>query len=194
MVIMSRPALDKLNSMGYVKTSTRTNLVKSIIGMAVRVGMPKPDISTENAFLKTLRDAESIGYSASASGTYLSTVLWPKMGIWKDIESKSTRVLSERVASVVARGELEIGFQQISEILPIEGALLVGPIPSSMQKVTVFAAAVTGNAKNPEMAWMLIEYLSSKRVADVIHSTGLVPMVLESGSTKRYDKPGTALP
>ena len=191
---MSRPALDKLNSMGYIKTSTRTNLVKSIIGMAVRVGMPKPDISTENAFLKTLRDAESIGYSASASGTYLSTVLWPKMGIWKDIESKNTRVLSERVASVVARGELEIGFQQISEILPIEGALLVGPIPSSMQKVTVFAAAVTGNAKNPEMAWMLIEYLSSKRVADVIHSTGLVPMVLESGSTKRYDKPGTALP
>ena len=156
--------------------------------------MPKPDISTENAFLKTLRDAESIGYSASASGTYLSTVLWPKMGIWKDIESKSTRVLSERVASVVARRELEIGFQQISEILPIEGALLVGPIPSSMQKVTVFAAAVTGNAKNPEMAWMLIEYLSSKRVAEVIHSTGLVPMVLESGSTKRYDKPGTALP
>ena len=183
-VIMSRPSLDRLNSRGDIVALTRTNLVKSTIGAAVRVGTPIPDISTEDAFLRTLRNAKSIGYSASASGTYLSKSLWPKLGIWKEIESKSTRVLNERVASVVARGELEIGFQQISEILPIAGVELVGPIPESLQKVTVFAAAITQRAKNPEVAWMLIEYLASKQVAKVISSTGLVPVVSINASAE----------
>ena len=179
-LIMSRPSLDRLISRGDISALTPTNLVKSTIGMAVKTGMPKPDISTEEAFLETLRAAKSIGYSASASGTYLSRTLWPKMGIWEEIEKKSTRVLSERVATVVARGELEIGFQQVSEILPIEGAEFVGPIPDSLQKVTVFAAAITESAKNPEVAWKLIEYLSSRQAAEVIISTGLIPVVLES--------------
>ncbi len=178
-VIMARTSLDKLNAGGYIISTTRIDLGESIIGMAVRSGMPKPDITTVEAFRRTLTESRSIGYSASASGTYLSTVLWPEMGLWKEIESKSTRVLSERVASVVARGDLEIGFQQISEILPIDGAELVGPIPSSLQQVTLFSAAVTKRTRDRELAWMLIKYLVSKDVANTVNSTGLVPMSSE---------------
>jgi molybdate transport system substrate-binding protein len=178
-VIMARTSLDKLNAGGYIISTTRIDLGESIIGMAVRSGMPKPDITTVEAFRRTLTESRSIGYSASASGTYLSTVLWPEMGLWKEIESKSTRILSERVASVVARGDLEIGFQQISEILPIDGAELVGPIPSSLQQVTLFSAAVTKRTRDRELAWMLIKYLVSKDVANTVNSTGLVPMSSE---------------
>jgi len=178
-VIMSRSSLDRLTSGGYIRTVTRTNLVKSTIGMVVKAGAPKPDISSKKAFLKTLRDAKSIGYSASASGTYLSTKLWPGLGIWEELAPKSKRVVSERVATVVARGDLEIGFQQVSEILPIQGADFAGTIPDSLQLVTIFAIAITEKAKNPEAAWKLIQYLSSKQVADVIQSTGLIPVVLE---------------
>lgn len=115
------------------------------------------------------------------------------MGIWKEIESKSTRALSERVASVVARGELEIGFQQISEILPIAGVELVGPIPESLQKVTVFAAAITQRAENPEVAWTLIEYLASKQVAKVISLTGLIPVVSINASAETETETETAV-
>jgi len=123
--------------------------------------------------------AESIGYSASISGTYLSTELFPRLGIWEEIEPKSKRIVSERVATVVARGEVEIGFQQISEILPIEGIDLVGPIPSAVQKVSTFSAGITTRAENPEDAEALIDYLSSIEVAGTIADTGLEPVILE---------------
>ena len=118
MIILSRSSLDRLTAAGEVVAESRVDLVRSSIGMAVRSGAARPDIGTTDAFVATLLAAESIGYSASSSGTYLSTVLFPRLGIWEQIEPKSKRILSERVATVVARGEVEIGFQQISEILP----------------------------------------------------------------------------
>ena len=147
--------------------------------MAVREGATAPDISTTEQFQKVLLEAESIGYSASASGTYLSTVLFPRLGIWDTLEPKSRRILSERVASVVARGEVEIGFQQISEILPIEGARFVGPIPDEYQKVTTFSIGITTGASNVSDAQRLIEYLSSAEAAETIAGTGLQAVVLE---------------
>ena len=178
-IILSESSLDRLTLQGAVEPMSRVALVHSKIGMAVRHGASKPDISSEDAFATTLRNATSIGYSASASGTYLSQKLWPEMGIWEEISGKSKRILSERVASVVARGEVEIGFQQISEILPIEGADYAGPIPESLQRVTTFATGITVRAQNREDAQRLIDYLSSKEVASVIASTGLHPLVLE---------------
>jgi molybdate transport system substrate-binding protein len=103
----------------------------------VREGADIPDISTPELFVETLLNAASIGYSASASGTYLSTVLFPTLGLWGKLEPKSERILSERVAAVVARGDVEIGFQQISEILSIEGAKYAGPIPSEYKQHNV---------------------------------------------------------
>ncbi len=145
--------------------------------MAVKQGASLPDISTVEKFIETLLAAESFGYSASVSGIYLSMELLPRLGIWEQLEDKGTRISAERVAAVVARGDIEIGFQQISEILPIEGAQLVGPIPSELQKITVYSGAITVNARNPIAAERLLEFLSSEGVAEMISSTGLDPLV-----------------
>ena len=176
-IILSRSSLDNLTELSEVHPDSRVDLVRSGIGMAVRSGAPKPDISTKDAFIDTVLRAESIGYSASASGTYLSTILVPQLEIWERIEPKSKRILSERVASAVARGEVEIGFQQISEILPIEGVDYVGPIPDDVQKITTFSAGITQRAQNLSGAKSLIEFLSSEEVAETIAATGLIPVV-----------------
>jgi molybdate transport system substrate-binding protein len=177
-LIMNRPPLDELADSGNIRPETRVDLARSIIGMAVRSGALKPDISTTEAFIRTLRAADSIGYSASVSGTYLSTELFPRLGIWEEIQSKTQRVETERVASVVARGEVEIGFQAISAILPIEGADFVGPIPDELQEISMFSAGIMEQATNPEDAGRLITFLSSEAVASIIESTGLVPEVV----------------
>ncbi len=176
-IILSRSSLDNLAELGEVHPDSRVDLVRSGIGMAVRSGSRKPDISTKDAFIETVLRAESIGYSASASGAYLSTVLFPQLEIWEQVEPKSKRILSERVASVVARGEVEIGFQQISEILPVAGVDYVGPLPDDMQKITTFSAGITQRAQNLSGAKSLIEFLSSEEVAETIAATGLIPVV-----------------
>jgi putative tricarboxylic transport membrane protein len=181
-IILSRPSLDRLTTAGFVLADTGTDLARSSIGMAVREGAPVPDISTPERFVQAVRDADSIGYSASASGTYLSTDLFPRIGLWDELEPKSERIESERVAAVVARGDVEIGFQQISEILPIPGARYVGPIPAEYQRVTTFSAAVTAESQNVEAARQLIAFLASREVAGSIAETGLEPVAVESPS------------
>jgi len=176
-VILSENGFKNISKLGFVLPETRTDLVRSKIGMSVKDGANIPDISTPEQFTSVLRNAESIGYSASASGRYLSTKLWPKMGMWEEIEPKSTRVLSERVATVVARGDLEIGFQQISEILPIHGAAFAGPIPEELQKVTVFTTGITTKG-NKDLALKLISYLSDIDKAETINAVGLEPIAL----------------
>ncbi len=174
-LIMNRPPLDGLTEEGRIRPDSRVNLARSVIGLAVRSGEPKPDISTREAFVETLLAAESIGYSASVSGTYLSTVLFARLGVWEEIESKTMRVVTERVAQAVARGDVEIGFQAVSAILPIEGVDLAGTIPVELDQETWFAAGVMQVAKNPEAARRLIEFLNSEAAAPIIESTGLLP-------------------
>ena len=182
-LIFSDRAFDDLADAGFLQPETRVDLANSIIGMSVRSGAPKPDISTLAAFIETLRAAESFGYSASVSGTYLSTVALPSLGIGEEIEAKSRRVVTERVASVVARGEIELGFQAVSEILSIEGADYVGPIPDDIQQQTSFLAVIPANAGNTDGAARLIEFLSSPAVADIVASTGLDPITRDASST-----------
>jgi len=148
--------------------------------MAVREGARIPDISTQELFVKSLLEAESIGYSASVSGTYLSEELFPRLGLWDELETKSTRILSERVASVVARGDVEIGFQQVSEILPVAGVVFAGPIPENLQRVTTFSAGVLINSDVPAKARQLLDYLASLELAPEIEKSGLIPVVLET--------------
>ena len=174
-LIMGRASLDRLTEQGVVRPDSRVNLASSEIGMAVRTGAPVPDISTREAFIETLLAAESIGYSASVSGTYLSTVLLPELGIWDEIEPKAIRVVTERVGTVIARGDVEIGFQQVSEILPIEGVDFVGAIPAEFQLDSWFGAGIAQAANNPEAARRLIEFLSSEAAEPVLESTGLRP-------------------
>ena len=174
-LIMSQGGLNGLAERGLVRPDTQVDLASSSIGVAVREGAPLPDISTPEAFAETLLAADSIGYSASVSGTYVSTELFPRLGLAEELAPKSRRIVSERVAAVVARGEVEIGFQQVSEILSIEGAAYVGPVPEEYQLVTTFSAGIATDAGNPDGAQRLIDFLSSEAAAATITETGLEP-------------------
>ena len=155
---------------------SRVDLVRSSIGVAVRAGAPKPDISSVEALKRTLLGAKSIAYSASASGVYLSQELFPRLGIADQIKAKCHRIANEPVGAVVARGDAEIGFQQISELLPVAGIDYVGPLPPDVQKVTVFSAGVAVGAKHPEAARALIKFLASPAVVPAITKSGLEPL------------------
>jgi molybdate transport system substrate-binding protein len=159
-----------------VVPGSRVDLAESLIGMAVRAGAPRPDISSVEAFKRTLLEARSIAYSASASGVYISTQLYQRLGLADQLMPKSRRILSERVGSVVARGEAEIGFQQVSELLPIQGIDYVGLIPRELQQVTVFSAGLAVKAEQPEAARALIRFLSAPEARGTIARTGLEPM------------------
>jgi molybdate transport system substrate-binding protein len=178
-LIFNGRAFNQLAQTGHIQTDSRVDLARSVIGMAVRSGAPKPDISSREAFIETLLTADSIGYSASVSGTYLSNVVFPELEIWDEIEPKTKRIVTERVASVVARGEVEIGFQQISAILPIEGADFAGTIPGEFQQPSTFSAGIMEKSENSQIAQRLIEFLSSDAVGAIIESTGLRPVVWE---------------
>ncbi len=161
---------------GFVIGNTPAALAKSSIGMAVRSGAPMPDISSVDALKRTLLQAKSIAYSAQVSGKYLSTELFPRLGIAEEIRNKSRLVQQGRVGTVVARGEAEIGFQQISELLPIQGIDFVGPLPAQVQKVTVFAAGVPVSSKDADAAKALIHFLTSQDSASIIAKSGLEPI------------------
>lgn len=175
-IILAGSALDQMIAEGKAVPGSRVDLARSAIGLSVKAGSPKPDISTVAALKKTLLEAKSIAYSASASGVYLSEVLFPKLDEDGKIMAKAKKIFSERVGSVVARGEAELGFQQISELLPIEGLDFVGPLPEEVQRVTIFSAGIAKGAKEPEAAKQLIACLGSQEAAPTIRKTGLDPV------------------
>ena len=175
-VIMVGYALDKLIAEGKVIPSSRVELADSRIGMSVRAGEPKPDISSVEAFRKTLLAAKSVAYSDSASGVYVQNELFKKMGIEDQMKPKATMVPKIPVASVVANGDYQLGFQQVSELLPVQGAEFVGKIPESLQSVTRFAAGIPVGAAHPREARQLLDFLASPEAAPDVASTGLDPL------------------
>jgi molybdate transport system substrate-binding protein len=177
-VILAREGLDRLVEGGRIIAASRTDLVRSRIGMAVKAGAKKPDISTEARFRQVLLDAKSIAYSDSASGVYISTEMFKALGIADQVAGKAKMIPGTPVGEVVARGEAELGFQQISELLPVSGITIVGPIPPPVQKVTVFAAGVTVTSTAQTVARQFIAYLSSTAAAKTIRRSGLEPIVL----------------
>jgi predicted neuraminidase/ABC-type molybdate transport system substrate-binding protein len=174
-VILAASALDGLIKDGKVAAGSGVDLVRSSIGLAVRAGAPKPDISTLDAFKRTLLDAKSIAFSSSASGVYFFTELFPRLGITDAIRAKSRMVDSGPVGALLARGEAEIGFQQISELLPVAGIDYVGPLPPGAQRVTVFSAGIAAAAKAPAAAKALVDFLASPAAAGAIRKSGLEP-------------------
>ena len=162
---------------GLIRADSYTPVARSAIGMAVRAGAAKPDIGTVDALKRTLLRAQSIAYSASVSGEYLTTELYQRLGITDQVMSKSRLIGGgERVGAVVARGEVEIGFQQMSELLPVAGIDHVTPLPSEVQKVSVFSAGVAAATRDPDAARAVIRFLSSADAAGAITRSGLEPI------------------
>ncbi len=175
-VIMADASLVKLIKEGKVLAESHAPLARSIIGMAVRAGAPRPDINSVAGLKRALLQAKSIAHSASVSGDHLSTELFQRLGIADQIMGKSRRIEGERVGAVIARGEAEIGFQQVSELLPVPGIDYVGPLPPEVQKATVFSAGVAVGTKVSEAAHGLIRFLASPEAADAITKSGMEPI------------------
>lgn len=152
-------------------------LVESHIGAAVRVGAPVPDISTVEAFRSTLLKSGSVALAASASGIYLSTVVFPALGIDQAMKSIARTVYSERVGKVVARAEADLGFQQMSELLPIPGIQVIGRLPAKLARAFVFGAGFGLSETNRPAAEDFLSFMTSKHSLSVIRSTGLDPIV-----------------
>jgi len=172
-VIVSDGDLERLTKAGHIRPGSRVDLASSAIGMAVRQGAPKPDISTVDGLRRALLEAKSIAYSASVSGNYLANEVFQRLGIADRVLPKSRRIEGERVGVVVARGDAEIGFQQISELLPVAGIDFVGPLPAEVQRVTVFAAGVGTSSPHPDVARRFIEFLASPAAASAIQKSAL---------------------
>jgi molybdate transport system substrate-binding protein len=179
-VICDGRGSDDLVKRGFIRQETWVEFAKSKVGMVVREGAPRPDISTPEALRKTLLAAKSVAYSDSTSGTYLSTTLFPRLGIGAEVAAKSRKVRGppsgEPVAAVIARGEAEIGFQQMSELMHVSGVTVVGPIPEELQPGSSFGGAVTSNAREPQAATALLKFLSAPEAAATIAKAGLSPV------------------
>jgi molybdate transport system substrate-binding protein len=178
-VILADVDFERLIAEGHIRAGSRVALARSTIGMAVRRGAPKPDISSVDALTRTLLDAKSIAYSAQVSGVYLSTELFQRLGIADRVLPKSRRIDGERVGAVVARGEAELGFQQVSELLPIAGIDFVGPLPREVQRVTIVFAGVGAASANPAAAKSYIDFLATPESSKIIRKTGLEPGAVE---------------
>jgi molybdate transport system substrate-binding protein len=174
-LIMVGEALDGLAQKGLLDPASRVVLAESRIGMVVKAGAPKPDISTVDALRNTLLQAPSVAYSDSASGVYIETTLFKRLGIEEQMRGKARKIEKTPVGIVVASGEYAIGFQQVSELLPVAGVDFVGKIPEPLQKVTVFAAGIPVNAAHPQAARALIHYLSSPEAAPAVAQSGMEP-------------------
>jgi molybdate transport system substrate-binding protein len=178
-VVLDGGAADGLATRGLVRADSKVTLARSLIGMVVRQGAAKPDIGSVEAFKSTLLAAQSIAYSDSGSGTYLSTELFARLGVADQLAPKSRRVRGppsgEPVAAVVARGEAEIGFQQVSELIHVAGVDYVGTIPAELQPGFTFAGALTRFPQEVEAAAALLRFLNSPEAAPVISRAGLLP-------------------
>ena len=174
LMIMSAAALDELVKLGLVAPDNRFALAKSGVGVAVRAGAPKPDISSGEALKRAVLAAKSIVYSTGPSGIYLAD-LFQGMGIAAELKPKIRQVQGEPAGAVVARGEAEIGFQQVSELLPVAGIDLVGPLPADVQQITTFSAGLHVGAKEPDAARALVKFLTAPAAAPVIRKKGMEP-------------------
>jgi molybdate transport system substrate-binding protein len=178
-VILDGAMADELAQRGLVRADSKVIFARSQVGMVVRAGAAKPDIGSVDAFKQALLAARSVAYSDSGSGTYLSTQMFAKLGIADQVLPKGRKVRGppsgEPVAAVVARGEAEIGFQQMSELMHVEGVTIVGPIPAELQPGFTFAGALTKTAREGDAATALIRFLASPDAASVITKAGLRP-------------------
>jgi molybdate transport system substrate-binding protein len=172
-VIMVGYALDELIRQGKVAADSRVELADSRIGLVVRTGQPKPDISTTAGLKKTLLAARSVAYSDSASGVYVEKQLFAKLGIQPQLAPRSRMIERIPVASVVAKGDYQMGLQQVAELLPVPGVTFAGKLPEDVQSVTRFAAGIPSNAQHPAEARQLLDYLASPQVQATVQATGL---------------------
>jgi molybdate transport system substrate-binding protein len=175
-VIMVGYALGQLEKESKILAGSRVDLARSLVGAAVRRGAPHPDISTVEGLKAALLAAKSVVYSDSASGVYIERELFKRLDIVGPMAGKARMVPAEPVGEVVARGDADLGFQQISELKPVHGIDLLGPIPDEVQSVTVFSAGVVAASQHQEAGTALIKFLASPASAVAVRESGMDPI------------------
>ncbi len=175
-VVVTPEQVDAFATAGKVAPGSKVTLASVGVGVVVKEGAAKPDISTVEAFKRALLTAKSVAYidpaSGGSSGIYFDQLL-EKMGIADQIRPKAKLKKGGHVADLIASGEAELGVHQISEIVPVKGVTLVGPLPKEIQNTTVYAAGVSASAKDKEAAQELVKYLSGPDAARVLKSKGM---------------------
>lgn len=174
-IIMAGPAIDDLIKSGKVRPGSRVDLARSGVGVAVRAGAPKPDIHSTEALKKTLLAAKSIGISSGPSGVYL-VELFRKLGIADQLKPKLKQTpTGVFVGSIIANGEVEVGFQQVSELAHFPGIDYVGPLPADIQNVTVFSSGMHSSATSGDAARAWVTFMTSPAAAAVFRSKSMEP-------------------
>ena len=174
-VIVGAADIDKLIQAGKLVAGSRADFAKSGVGVAVRAGLPKPDISSAEAVKKAVLEAKSVAYSSGPSGLYIAE-LFNRMGIAEQVKHKLKLPPSNvLVGDVLARGEADLGFQQASDLLHVKGIVYVGPLPHEIQNITVYAAGLHAAAPAPEAAKALVKFLTATEARAVIMKTGMDP-------------------
>jgi molybdate transport system substrate-binding protein len=175
LIIMSQSAIDEQTKLGKVVSGSRVDFASSGTGLAVKKGAPKPDIGTTEALKKTLLSAKSIGYSTGPSGVYVIS-MFDKLGIGNEVKPKLKQTPSGVfVGNLIANGETEVGFQQISELIHFPGIDYVGPLPADVQRTTMFSSGIHAQAKEADAAKALVKFLTAPAAAPVIKKHGLEP-------------------
>ncbi len=172
-LIMLAPALDALVKQSKFTPAMRVDVAQSGVGVGVRKGAPKPDVSSADALRRALLEARSIGYSEGGSGVYVSKELLGRLGIADQVADKLRKITGELVGEAIARGEVEIGIQQISELRAVPGVEYAGPLPGGLQNTSVIAAAVSTGAKEPEAAGEFVAFLASSAASPAFTGSGL---------------------
>ena len=174
-VVLASDAIAKLEAAGHLRAGSRVDLVRSGVAVAVRAGAQQPDISSEDAVRAAVLAAPSISYSTGPSGVALAQ-LFERWGIADQIQSRIVQAPpGVPVGALVARGEVALGFQQLSELLPLQGITILGPLPPAIQVTTIFSAAVATTSAQSEAVRALLDYLASPATADVKRAQGMDP-------------------
>jgi molybdate transport system substrate-binding protein len=175
LVIVGAPVVDAFIQQNKLAAGSRVDLMKSGVGVAGRVDAAKPDIGSSSALKKTLLAAKSIGYSSGPSGDYVMTLV-ARLGIAEQVKAKMKQVApGARIGTMLESGEVEIGFQQVSELIHEKNIVYLGPLPADVQKITVFAAGIHVGAKQPEAAKTFVKALKSPEATTAIKAHGMEP-------------------
>ena len=175
LVILASDAIDKLIASGHVLAGSKVDLVRSGVAVAVRAGAMQPDISTEDAVRGAVLAARSISYSSGPSGVALAK-LFERWGIAQDIQDRIvTPPPGIPVGTLVASGEVELGFQQLSELMHLDGIALLGPLPPAIQIVTTFSAGLCNGSPQGSAVRALLDYLNSPEAAAAKRRHGMEP-------------------
>lgn len=174
-LVMVGTALDQLVKDGETVPGSEADVALSPVGMAVRAGSPVPDISTIAKLRQVLLDAKSIAYSDSASGAYVHGTLFSKLGIQQQMQGKAHKIAAIPVGDIVARGEAEIGFQEVAELLPIKGIAFAGRLPQEVELLTRYSAAVARRSRQPELARRFVQHIASSDIRPTLMTMGLEP-------------------